>query len=132
MKPFINISHETCRICSMKRWQALGLVGEIIAATYFLIRGYRLEGWRRRFGKLEADLIFSRRKETLLIEVKSGGLSGCVTRPEKQMGPRKIKNLEKITRSLGIKSREVFVELVAVDFSKIIPKIRRYRRVCLW
>lgn len=116
----------------MKRWQVLGLAGEIVAAAYFLILGYRVIAWRRRFGRLEADLIVCRGRETLLIEVKSGWLPGHFLGPEKQMGPKKIKNLEKIARSLVEKSRDVFVELIAVDFSKFLPRIRRYRRVCLW
>ena len=117
------------------RWKnrAKGLVGEFLAATFYLLAGYRIRGWRKRFGAVEADLIIERGNRLVLVEVKagSGGSKGRV--PEVMFTADKLKNLKKIMVSqLSGRQKNLEIELFVADFSKFWPKIRRYPKVFLW
>lgn len=109
------------------------MVGELCAVIFYLIHGYRLVAWRKRFGRLEADLILRRGGEAVLVEVKSGFRKGVWASPERMFNETKVKNLGTISRAVGGKRpNTASVELFVADFSRAIPRFRRYRRVCLW
>jgi hypothetical protein len=102
-----------------------GLFGELLAVSFFVLCGYRLLAWRRRFGRLEADLIVGKRGETILVEVKTS-LSG---NPERLFSHGKARNMRKILgRGGGGITR---VELFFVDLSGFLPRFRRSISVCL-
>lgn len=111
----------------------LGFAGEAWAAAYLAIRGYRICSWRKRFGRLEADIIVSRGGKTIVVEVKSGSSRKIGQEPESRLTAAKVENLSKICRILSRRDRRsVEVELVVVDFSMFWPRVRRYPKVCLW
>jgi Holliday junction resolvase-like predicted endonuclease len=106
-----------------------GILGELLAVGLYLSSGYQIRGWRKRFGLLEADLIVKRGEDFRVVEVKTGKFGGRPD-PERMFTSEKIDNLHRICRSLGAKSASV--DLVAVDLSRWLPKVRRYPSVCLW
>lgn len=117
----------------MRRSKILGIAGELVVAVVYLALGYALKGWRVRFGSLEADLLVRKRKRLVVVEVKAGTGGLTSARPERAFSFAKKVNLAKIASCLSRKTGcSVSVHLVAVDFSKIFPVVRRYREVCLW
>ena len=108
----------------------IGGIGEIVAAAAYLVRGYRLLSWRKRFGRLEADLIVRRGSEVILVEVKSG--FGGFWEPERYFNEEKLRNLRKVAASLVRRETgPVSLELFVFRFGWC-PRARRYRQVCLW
>ncbi len=107
------------------KYRFLGILGELIAIGFFVAIGYRLVSWRKRFGRLEADLIVRKGTETVLVEVKTS-FSG---NPERLFTAEKSRNL---ARLLAVSGGQISrTELFFVDFSMFLPRFRRGKSVCL-
>jgi Holliday junction resolvase-like predicted endonuclease len=115
---------------SIAKYHFIGLLGELVAISYYAISGYVPIRWRLRLGGQEVDLVLRKGRRVIFVEVKTSVREGRVA--ETAFNAEKLKNLQKALRSYGRAYSSLELELFCLNLSGGFPSIRRYPQVCLW
>ena len=106
----------------------LGNRGEALAAKYLRQRGYRVIAHNYRLGHLEIDLIATRQKKLIFIEVKTR-VKSAVGQADNMLSRKQTKNLKRALTAYCIKNR-VSLDAAALDLI-VIEVDRQNKRATL-
>jgi len=106
----------------------LGNRGEALAAEYLRQGGYRVIARNYRAGHLEIDLIATRQKKLIFIEVKTR-VKSAVGQADNMLSRKQTKNLKRALTAYCIKNR-VSLDAAALDLI-VIEVDRQNKRATL-